>query len=137
MRLDVYDIMLSHVIPLSCHMTGIGRSGEPVFLRDVWPSREELQEVERQHVLPAMFREVYATITHGNANWNALEAADSLLYPWDAVSTYIKPPPFFQGMVRSPLFLFSFRKRTPSSLQSFYSSLEGAMELIFAAFCSS
>ena len=46
-----------------------------------------------------MFREVYATITEGNSRWNSLEAPDSLLYPWDASSTYIKSPPFFEMMV--------------------------------------
>ncbi len=70
-----------------------------MFLRDIWPSRQELQEVERQYVIPAMFKEVYSKITVGNPRWNALEAPDTQLYPWDPKSTYIKSPPFFEGMV--------------------------------------
>ncbi|KAJ8036398.1 Cytoplasmic aconitate hydratase [Holothuria leucospilota] len=80
----------------------IGQSpeGKDVFLRDIWPTREEIQEVERQYVIPAMFKEVYAKIEEGNERWNKLEAPDSKLYPWDEKSTYIKSPPFFEKMER-------------------------------------
>ncbi|KAL5469428.1 hypothetical protein EMCRGX_G030682 [Ephydatia muelleri] len=81
---------------------GMDPSGQPVFLRDIWPSREELQEVERKHVLPAMFKEVYAKITQGNNSWNELQAPMSQLYPWSESSTYIKSPPFFDNMSREP-----------------------------------
>jgi aconitate hydratase len=74
-------------------------SGSPVFLTDIWPTRQELQEIERQYVLPAMFKETYSTITEGNRNWNSLEVSESLLYPWDSKSTYIKSPPFFESMM--------------------------------------
>ena len=70
-----------------------------MYLRDIWPSREELQEIERKHVLPAMFQEVYSKITEGNERWNDLDAPDTMLYPWDEKSTYIQKPPFFTGMV--------------------------------------
>lgn len=73
-------------------------NGEKVFLRDIWPSREEIQAVETEYVIPAMFEEVYSKITSGNSNWNELSAPESVLYPWDPASTYIKRPPFFQGM---------------------------------------
>lgn len=77
---------------------GKGHGGQDVYLRDIWPSREEIQEVENKNVLPAMFREVYSKIQFGNQRWNSLYAPDSNLYPWDAKSTYIKPPPFFNNM---------------------------------------
>ena len=80
-------------------LKGTDKDGSPVFLRDIWPSRSELQEVERRHVLPVMFKEVYSKITEGNDRWNKLEAPDSLLYPWDDKSTYIKKPPFLETMV--------------------------------------
>ncbi len=80
---------------------GVSGDGSPVFLRDVWPSREEIQATERAHVIPSMFRDVYARVTTGNAAWSALDAPDATLYPWDAKSTYIKSPPFFDTMVRS------------------------------------
>jgi len=72
--------------------------GKKVFLRDIWPSREEIQAVETKYVIPAMFEEVYKKITTGNPNWNKLSAPSSILYPWDTSSTYIKHPPFFSGM---------------------------------------
>ena len=72
--------------------------GKQVFLRDIWPSREEIQKVETEFVVPRMFQETYAKITQGNPNWNKLSAPTSILYPWDTSSTYIKHPPFFAGM---------------------------------------
>ncbi|XP_070547290.1 cytoplasmic aconitate hydratase-like isoform X2 [Ptychodera flava] len=79
---------------------GTDADGKDIFLRDIWPSREEIQEVERKFVIPAMFKEVYSTIEKGEGNprWNSLDAPDSLLYPWDEKSTYIKSPPFFETM---------------------------------------
>lgn len=77
---------------------GLDSSGSPVFLKDIWPTRRELQEVERQYVLPVMFKETYAKVTEGNKNWNSLQASKSLLYPWESKSTYVKSPPFFQNM---------------------------------------
>jgi aconitate hydratase len=77
---------------------GISKDGSPVFLREIWPKRSEIQEVERQFVLPAMFREVYEKITEGNPRWAGLHAPQTMQYEWDASSTYIKKPPFFNGM---------------------------------------
>ncbi|XP_050695356.1 cytoplasmic aconitate hydratase-like isoform X1 [Eriocheir sinensis] len=79
---------------------GHGNSGEPVFLRDIWPKRGDIQLVEQEHVVPTMFKEVYARITTGNERWNKLEAPEGMLYPWDTRSTYIKKPPFFDGMTK-------------------------------------
>ena len=50
-------------------------------------------------MIPAMFNEVYSKVKFGNPSWNSLEASDSMLYPWDEKSTYIKSPPFFDNMV--------------------------------------
>jgi aconitate hydratase len=74
--------------------------GSAVFLRDIWPTRAEIQELEKQHVLPAMFKEVYSRIQNGSDYWNKLQAPESCLYPWDSQSTYIKSPPFFETMTR-------------------------------------
>jgi len=77
---------------------GIGANGKPVFLREIWPLRDEIHAVETKFVVPKMFQEVYSTIQNGNSRWNQLEAPEGLLYPWSDDSTYIKNPPFFQGM---------------------------------------
>ncbi|EDV25629.1 uncharacterized protein TRIADDRAFT_63287 [Trichoplax adhaerens] len=80
----------------------IGKStdGKDIYLRDIWPTREQVQEVERKHVLPAMFSEVYDRLQQGSPAWNALDTPDSMLYPWDEKSTYIKSPPFFLRMAK-------------------------------------
>lgn len=75
--------------------------GSPIYLRDIWPTRNEIHEVERRYVIPAMFREVYSKIERGSEQWQNLNAPSGLLYPWDENSTYIKKPPFFDGMTRS------------------------------------
>jgi len=77
---------------------GTNADGKDVFLRDIWPSRTLIQEVEKKNVIPAMFQEVYSRIETGNDRWNKLDAPDSQLYPWDPKSTYIQSPPFFENM---------------------------------------
>ncbi|KAK2167720.1 hypothetical protein LSH36_25g10021 [Paralvinella palmiformis] len=79
---------------------GTNADGKNVYLRDIWPSRDEIMEVEHRHVIPAMFKEVYSRIQYGNERWNELAAPDSMLYPWDPKSTYIKSPPFFETMTK-------------------------------------
>ncbi|CAH1186409.1 unnamed protein product [Phyllotreta striolata] len=74
--------------------------GSPVFLRDIWPTRREIQTVEQKYVIPAMFDEVYKKIQTGSSSWQQLEAPSSELYPWSSASTYIKRPPFFDGMTK-------------------------------------
>lgn len=79
---------------------GIDANGKAVYLRDIWPNRKEIQEVENQYVIPAMFREVYSRIELGSDAWQSLQSPVGQLYPWDETSTYIKHPPFFEGMTR-------------------------------------
>lgn len=79
---------------------GNDKNGKPVFLKNIWPSRAEIQSVEKQTVIPAMFQDVYARIENGSNAWQCLQAPDGQLYPWDVSSTYIKNPPFFNGMTK-------------------------------------
>lgn len=79
---------------------GINNDGKSIYLSDIWPSRKEIQDVENEFVIPAMFREVYSKIEIGSKSWQTLEFAQGQLYPWDDKSTYIKQPPFFEGMTR-------------------------------------
>nr|XP_020015428.1 cytoplasmic aconitate hydratase [Castor canadensis] len=77
---------------------GINAKGQQVFLKDIWPSRDEIQAVERQYVIPGMFKEVYQKIETVNESWNALAASSDKLYIWNPKSTYIKSPPFFETL---------------------------------------
>ncbi|XP_027786821.1 cytoplasmic aconitate hydratase [Marmota flaviventris] len=77
---------------------GTNAKGQRVFLKDIWPTRDEIQAVERQYVIPGMFKEVYQKIETVNESWNALGAPSDKLYFWNPKSTYIKSPPFFENL---------------------------------------
>ncbi len=81
-------------------VSGTNADGKKVFLKEIWPTRSEIQNVERHHVLPAMFKDVYLHIETGSPNWQSIVTPKIQLYPWDAKSTYIKKPPFFDGMTK-------------------------------------
>ncbi|XP_043238994.1 cytoplasmic aconitate hydratase-like [Amphibalanus amphitrite] len=91
-------------VDIDFETTPIGTSpdGEPVYLRDIWPTREEIHQLESKSVIPAIFADVYSKITKGNASWNALEVPDSATFQWSDRSTYIQMPTFLQGMTRAP-----------------------------------
>jgi aconitate hydratase len=77
---------------------GAGRDGRSVFLRDLWPSQAEIEAVIRDAVKPEMFRKQYAEVFAGDERWAALPVPRSDLFEWDDESTYIKNPPYFDGM---------------------------------------
>ncbi|MCW5875472.1 MAG: aconitate hydratase AcnA [Anaerolineales bacterium] len=81
---------------------GIDDNGGPVFLRDIWPSSEEVRAAIESNVRPEMFAERYANVFTGNETWNNIKAHESELYNWDGDSTYIQLPPFFEGLTREP-----------------------------------
>ncbi|HEV2233197.1 MAG TPA: aconitate hydratase AcnA [Terriglobia bacterium] len=81
---------------------GKDRHGTPVFLRDIWPSQEEIVETMGRAVKPKMFRETYKNVWDGNPTWNAIPVAGGALYPWPAASTYIQEPPFFTEFGAEP-----------------------------------
>ena len=85
-------------IDLEVEPLGKDASGNDIFLRDIWPTREEIHAMEQKHVIPAMFQEVYSKIRFGNKRWNDLKAVDDLLYQFNPNSTYIKSPPYFDKM---------------------------------------
>lgn len=80
---------------------GYNQQGKPIYLKEIWPSRATIQLTEQNSVLPAMFQDVYSNITVGSESWQKLPAPGTVLYPWDSTSTYIKDPPFFQGITRT------------------------------------
>ena len=81
---------------------GIDSEGKPVYLRDIWPDAAEIQAEVAQHVRAAQFEEGYAGVFDGDERWNALESTASSRYPWDDDSTYVRRPPFFDGMSAEP-----------------------------------
>eukprot|EP00897_Mesotaenium_endlicherianum_P009974 jgi/Mesen1/9004/ME000563S08327 len=89
-------------IDFATEPVGTGKDGKPVFLADIWPSTEEVNDVVEKSVLPDFFTSTYKSITGGNQMWNELAAPDGSLYEWDPTSTYVHDPPFFKGMSKDP-----------------------------------
>jgi aconitate hydratase len=81
---------------------GNDSAGRPVFLKDIWPSRQEVEEAVHRAVQSGMFRKVYSDVFQGDARWNSLAIPEGDLYRWDPKSTYVKNPPYFEGMRAEP-----------------------------------
>ncbi|KAK9393873.1 iron-responsive element-binding protein 2 [Crotalus adamanteus] len=79
---------------------GVNPEGRNIFLRDIWPSREELQQIEEEFVIASMFKELKIKLEKGNKRWNSLEAPESTLFTWDSKSTYIRCPSFFDKLAK-------------------------------------
>jgi aconitate hydratase len=82
---------------------GTGRDGQPVYLKDVWPSNREVQETIARTLSADMFRKRYANVFQGEERWRAIATPSSLTYRWDATSTYVKDPPYFTAMPKEPV----------------------------------
>ena len=89
-------------IDLDSEPLGKDRSGRPVYLRDIWPSQEEVAQAMERAIRPEMFRESYANVWDGNPTWNAIPVAGGALYEWRPDSTYIQEPPFFTDFGPAP-----------------------------------
>ncbi|MBX3414284.1 MAG: aconitate hydratase AcnA [Pirellulales bacterium] len=81
---------------------GEGRDGKPVFLKDIWPSQKEIDELIESTVLPEMFRNQYENCLTSNQEWNAIATSTGDLYQWDESSTYIQEPPFLTDINTEP-----------------------------------
>ncbi|HXA76945.1 MAG TPA: aconitate hydratase AcnA [Candidatus Acidoferrales bacterium] len=81
---------------------GIDKAGQPVYLRDIWPSPQEVESTMRSSVTSEMFSKEYADVFTGDEHWRALPIPEGDLYAWDDNSTYIKNPPYFEGMQVRP-----------------------------------
>jgi len=80
---------------------GVGKDG-PVFLRDVWPAPKDVADEILRSVRPEMFRKQYANVFEGDETWRSLPIPKGDLYSWDESSTYVKNPPYFEGMTMTP-----------------------------------
>jgi aconitate hydratase len=87
---------------LSKEPLGTGSDGEPVFLKDIWPSNAEIQKFIQENITRELFKSRYADVFKGDPNWQKIKTASSLTYPWDQGSTYVQNPPYFNGMTMTP-----------------------------------
>ncbi|MGR3721711.1 aconitate hydratase AcnA [Abyssibius alkaniclasticus] len=81
---------------------GNDQDGNPVYLKDLWPSNAEIAELVEKTVTRAAFQSKYANVFKGDDKWQSVETTDSLTYDWPATSTYVQNPPYFQNMSKEP-----------------------------------
>ncbi len=89
-------------IDLSSEPLGTDKKGKPVYLRDIWPSNEEIEEVIAKNVTRAMFRDAYGKVFDGDSHWKKLKAPKGETYGWDGQSTYVRNPPYFTELTKEP-----------------------------------
>jgi len=89
-------------IDLTTQPLGTDKNGKPVMLAEIWPSDREVQEAITKSIDSNMFRQSYAGVFTGDANWQAINVPAGKRYAWDGKSTYVKNPPYFDGMSMTP-----------------------------------
>jgi aconitate hydratase len=94
-----YALAGSMDVDLANDPLGIGSDGKPVYLREIWPTNEEVIETVRTSIDQEMFRREYEKAFEGDANWQGMSIPAGNIYKWDDTSTYIKKPPYFDAMV--------------------------------------
>jgi len=81
---------------------GEGSDGRPVFLKDIWPSSQEIQRFIADNITRELFVERYADVFNGDASWRSIDTATGLTYAWDTASTYVRNPPYFEDISPTP-----------------------------------
>ncbi|HET7568722.1 MAG TPA: aconitate hydratase AcnA [Gaiellaceae bacterium] len=89
-------------LDLTTEPLGEGSDGEPVYLHDIWPTSDEIQETIAACVRGDMFEETYGDVFTGDENWRGMPTPEGDLYDWDPESTYVRLPPYFEGMSPEP-----------------------------------
>ena len=97
-----YALAGDMTIDITTEPLGIGANGQPVYLKDVWPTTQEVADLVHRTVTREAFLKKYADVFKGDARWQAVEVSGGETYAWPAGSTYIQNPPYFQGMARTP-----------------------------------
>ncbi|MGQ3675088.1 aconitate hydratase AcnA [Xanthobacter sp. TB0139] len=97
-----YAIAGSLQIDLTTEPLGTDTEGKPVYLKDIWPSNKEVAQFIRENVTKKMFQEKYSDVFKGDAHWQAITVPSGQTYAWDDNSTYVRNPPYFVGMGKTP-----------------------------------
>ncbi len=98
-----YAIAGSVNVDLATEPLGVAKDGRKIFLKDIWPTHKEVQDLKAMCVTPEQFKTQYANVFTGNETWNKVPVSKSELYAWNEKSTYIHKPPFFEGMTEKPV----------------------------------
>ena len=89
-------------LDLTTQPIGADKKGKPVFLKDIWPSAQDVAKAVRKCVTSSMFKSRYADVFNGDAGWRKVKFSGGQTYAWDMTSTYVQNPPYFQGMGIEP-----------------------------------
>jgi aconitate hydratase len=87
---------------LTTEPLGSDSAGKPVYLREIWPTPQEIEKTVREAVTSEMYAKEYGNVFEGDAHWKSMPVPEGDLYKWDAKSTYIKLPPYFENMPKTP-----------------------------------
>jgi aconitate hydratase len=98
MLVVAYALAGSMNVDVANDALGEDKKGNPIYLRDIWPSNKEIHATIRKCVTPAMFKKRYANVFSGDRLWRKVKTATGLTYAWDETSTYVQHPPYFAGM---------------------------------------
>jgi aconitate hydratase len=104
-----YALAGTMTVNLASEPLGNDPSGRPVYLRDIWPTEREIQEAMLASVQAEMFRNVYADVFKGDERWRSLDVPEGARFAWSDASTYIRNPPFFEGITLQPAALADIR----------------------------
>lgn len=97
-----YALAGNFKIDISKDSLGKGDKGQDIFLKDIWPSNEEIEKEISKCIGPEMYKARYSNVFEGDEFWQKVEITDSETFAWDENSTYIKNPPYFEGMTKDP-----------------------------------
>ena len=89
-------------LDLNTEPLGTASDGAPVFLKDLWPAPAEIADFVQRNISSEMFRKSYASVYEGDERWRGIKVPAGKVYSWDAKSTYVKNPPYFEGMTMRP-----------------------------------
>lgn len=93
-----YALAGSMKIDITTEALGMDQNGQPVYLKDIWPTNAEVQDVIDANVTPEMYRSRYSDVFKGSQEWQDIKIAEGELYIWDDISTYVRNPPFFEHL---------------------------------------
>jgi aconitate hydratase len=97
-----YALAGSLLVDVTKESLGDDKDGNPVYLKDIWPSNEAIRSVVNEAITPEMYRNRYANVFDGTKEWQAIETGEGQTYDWDNSSTYVQNPPYFEGMTMEP-----------------------------------
>jgi len=97
-----YALAGSLNVDIATESLGQGKDGKAIYLKDIWPSATDVSKTMAASVDSAMFKKGYANVFTGDARWNGIKTPAGKIYEWDGKSTYVKNPPYFDGMTMTP-----------------------------------